>query len=55
MFPNNAEFVVYEQYKARLAEAEKIRLAKTFQQEKSLINIKQPVVRKVLSVLLNLI
>jgi hypothetical protein len=55
MFPKFTEFIADEQPKSRLAEAERFRLVKAFQQEKPLTNIKHPVARKVLSVLLYLI
>jgi hypothetical protein len=55
MFPKFTEYVANEQPKSRLAEAERIRLAKAFQQEKIPMTIKQPFVIKVMTFLLNLI
>jgi hypothetical protein len=55
MFPKISEFVANEQHKSRLEEAERFRLARAFQQEKIPMNIKQPLVIKFMTFLLNLI
>jgi len=58
MFPKFTEYVANEQYKSRLEEAERFRLAKAFQpdqKEQTPVTIKQPLTIRVLKLVLNLI
>lgn len=54
MFPKFTEFIADEQPKARLAEAERNRLAKALPQETFLMNVKAPNFIRIINFLLNL-